>query len=206
MANTRWFVMTVLAAVVAVLSLRFYITALATEGPMGFHLEANPISAYIHFTLSPLALVAGAFQFSARIRHTAPAIHRVLGYIYIISCLLGAVSGLVLALFTPSGHIAAAGFALLALFWIMTTTAAFNAIRLRDITRHRRWMVRSYALTFAAVTLRLYLFLTAIAGFEDSWWAYSLIAWLCWAPNLIVAERYLLPSLQPIRPSQSPLQ
>ena len=203
MARVRWFIMTVLAALVAVLSLRFYITSLTSEGPMGFHLAASPVSAYIHFTLSPLALVAGAFQFSARVRNGWPHVHRVVGYIYITSCLLGAVSGLVLALFTPSGHIAAAGFSLLALFWIATTTAAFQVIRQRDIIRHQRWMIRSYALTFAAVTLRLYLAITVIAGIEDNWWAYSLIAWLCWIPNLLVAERYLMPPLLPSRPGPS---
>jgi len=52
-------------------------------------------------------------------------------------------------------------------------------------------MTRSYALTFAAVTLRIYLPLSQVAGipFEP---AYQTIAWLCWVPNLIVAEWLIL--------------
>lgn len=201
MANIRWFVMTILAALIAVLSLRFYLSAEATDGPMGFHLLHSPIAGYLHFTLSPLALAAGAFQFRKSIRERRPAIHRALGYVYVTSCLLGAISGFVLALYSPSGHIAAVGFALLALGWIATTSAAWHAIRLRRMAEHQRWMIRSYALTFAAVTLRLYLLVAGVIGYGDEPWAYSLIAWICWVPNLLVAEKYLVPPAHPFRAS-----
>jgi hypothetical protein len=47
-------------------------------------------------------------------------------------------------------------------------------------------MIRSAALTLAAVTLRLYLpFLAMSMGFELG---YSLVAWLCWVPNILFAE------------------
>jgi hypothetical protein len=55
---------------------------------------------------------------------------------------------------------------------------------------HRAWMIRSFALTFAAVTLRLYLPLHLLfqVHFDD---AYRAISFLCWVPNLLVAELYL---------------
>ena len=65
---------------------------------------------------------------------------------------------------------------------------AFLSIRAGDVTRHRQWMVRSYALTLAAVTLRIQLpFYQAVLGlsFDD---AYAIVAWFCWIPNLVVAE------------------
>jgi len=48
-------------------------------------------------------------------------------------------------------------------------------------------MVRSIALTLAAVTLRIYIPLGVVLGLpvEPS---YQVIAWLCWVPNLVVAE------------------
>ena len=51
-------------------------------------------------------------------------------------------------------------------------------------------MIRSFALTLAAVTLRLYLPLAAILSinFED---AYRAISFLAWVPNLLLAELYL---------------
>jgi hypothetical protein len=47
--------------------------------------------------------------------------------------------------------------------------------------------VRNFSLTLAAVTLRIYMPSSMIAGvpFEV---AYPLVAWLCWAPNLLIAE------------------
>ncbi len=85
------------------------------------------------------------------------------------------------------GVTARLGFAALALAWLYTGTRAYLAIRSRDVAAHRRWMVRNFALTFAAVTLRVYLPASALAGIDFEL-AYSAIAWLCWMPNLVFAE------------------
>lgn len=79
------------------------------------------------------------------------------------------------------------GFACLALGWLYTGWRAYLAIRARDIVSHRRWMVRNFALTFAAVTLRLWLPASMASGIAFEL-AYPEIAWLCWVPNLLVAE------------------
>jgi uncharacterized membrane protein YozB (DUF420 family) len=74
--------------------------------------------------------------------------------------------------------------------WLAFTVLAFLSIRRRDQAAHRRWMLRSFALTLAAVTLRIYLPLSAAMGWSfDA--AYPMIAWLCWVPNLVLAELYL---------------
>jgi hypothetical protein len=52
-------------------------------------------------------------------------------------------------------------------------------------------MIRNYALTFAAVTLRIYLGLFFAARMEFSDF-YPSLAWLCWVPNLILTEWWLL--------------
>lgn len=79
------------------------------------------------------------------------------------------------------------GFACLALFWIYTGLQAFLAIRQGSVAEHRKWMIRNFSLTFAAVTLRIYIPSSMIAGvpFEA---AHPVIAWLCWVPNLMVSE------------------
>jgi hypothetical protein len=60
-------------------------------------------------------------------------------------------------------------------------------------------MVRNFALTFAAVTLRLWLPASIVSGFPFEL-AYPVIAWLCWLPNLVAAEllfnRTRVPSIQ----------
>jgi hypothetical protein len=68
---------------------------------------------------------------------------------------------------------------------------AFDRIRKRDIMAHRQWMWRSYALTFAAITLRVYIYLTSWKINLGQPEAYATLAWLSWVPNLIAVEIYL---------------
>jgi hypothetical protein len=83
--------------------------------------------------------------------------------------------------------------------WLFTTSMAWRSALKRDFTSHERWMIRSFALTFAAVTLRLQLPFIFIldTGFEP---AYRVIAWSAWAPNLIVAEIWIALRRKPRRP------
>lgn len=150
--------------------------------------QAHAVGIYTHVYASLVALALGPFQFSSRLRQQNTALHRWSGRLYLsIGVLVGGASGLYMAQFAFGGNVARIGFSLLALSWLFTGLMAYLAIRHRDIANHRRWMVRNFALTFAAVTLRIYLGLSAAAGFtfESS---YPVIAWLCWVPNLIVAE------------------
>jgi hypothetical protein len=48
-------------------------------------------------------------------------------------------------------------------------------------------MVRNYALTFAGVMLRLWMPIFVMAG-VDFTAGYIVIAWLCWVPNLLIAQ------------------
>ncbi len=79
------------------------------------------------------------------------------------------------------------GFALLAVLWIFSGLCAYVAIRQGRFQDHRKWMIRNYSLTFAAVMLRLYLPVSMVAGIEFTV-AYPIIAWLCWIPNVIFVE------------------
>ena len=79
-----------------------------------------------------------------------------------------------------------AGFATLALAWLYTGWKAYSAIRAGDVASHRAWMLRNFALTTAAVTLRIYLPASMLAGIPYEV-AYAAIAWLCWVPNLLAA-------------------
>jgi hypothetical protein len=83
--------------------------------------------------------------------------------------------------------VAHVGFGLLASFWLLTTIRGFLFIRAGHDIDHRAWMIRSYSLTFAAVTLRIYLPLSLAIGLPFDV-AYPAISWVCWVPNLIVAE------------------
>jgi uncharacterized membrane protein len=149
---------------------------------------AHPASTYAHIFAASVALLLGPFQFSTRLRTSRPGVHRWMGRVYLaIGVLVGGVAGLIMSFNAFGGPIARVGFACLALTWLYTGFSAYRAIRASDTASHRRWMVRNFALTFAAVTLRIWLPGSMAAG-VDAEVAYRIIAWLCWVPNLLVAE------------------
>ncbi|NJN41788.1 MAG: DUF2306 domain-containing protein [Flammeovirgaceae bacterium] len=153
---------------------------------------------YQHILFGGMALLTGWSQFSKKIRAKNLNFHRTLGKFYVTVCLISGIAGLYLAFHATGGIVAKLGFGGLAVSWLVSTFIAFRAIRARRIDDHQAWMIRSYALTFAAVTLRIWLPMSQIAGIEFIE-AYRVIAWLCWVPNLIFAEwlinRLKLPSL-----------
>ncbi len=150
--------------------------------------ESHAIGIKTHIFASALALLLGPLQFSTRLRLKRPDLHRWSGRIYLgVAVAIGGVAGLYMSQHAFGGLIAKFGFAGLAIAWLFTGARAFLAARNRDFASHRRWMIRNFALTFAAVTLRLYLPQVFIFGLPFAT-SYAIIAWLCWVPNLLVAE------------------
>src|SRR5690606_9843127 len=136
-----------------------------------------------HVFAAAVALTLGPFQFSTSLRARYPAFHRWSGRLYLgVGVLVGGLAGLYMAAHAFGGLPARLGFACLALGWLYTGLRGYRAIRARDVADHRRWMVRNFALTFAAVTLRLWLPASVAAGIAFEL-AYPVIAWLCWVPN-----------------------
>ena len=149
------------------------------------------LSFYGHVFFGPLALMSGPFQFLPKFRARHLRAHRLVGMVYITSCLIAGIAGLPAAQFTPGGTFTQLGFSLLAVSWLYTTTKAYLAVRKKEIAAHQQWMIRSYALTLSAVTLRLYLLLLQ-NGFGLTFIeSYQTVGWLCWIPNLIVAESWI---------------
>lgn len=154
---------------------------------------------YLHIVGGGLALLLSPVQFSARLRARIPRVHRMVGRVAFTAIGLGGVAGLVIAPVNLAGPIGIAGFGLLALLWITFAWKAFRAVRRREFAEHRRWAIRTFALTYAAVTLRLWLAVLIVAqsgpaGVDPEvafTRAYYVVPFLAWVPNLIVAERYL---------------
>ncbi len=187
-----FWVMATLCVLVALGSYRFI--ALGIDGAFLLALGApvlDPRSYFIaHVISAPIALALGAFQFLPRMRVRSPHLHRWLGRIYAAAILVGGVSGLLMALDSFDRPVAATGFGALAILWLYFTAEAVRHARARDFVQHRRMMIRSFALTFAAVTLRIQLpFLIADGTpyLEIS----HILGWSCWVPNIIFAELWL---------------
>jgi uncharacterized membrane protein len=162
----------------------------ALDPEMRANFEGHRVGIYTHIFAATLALAIGPLQFSARLRSKYTKLHRWSGRVYLgIGVLAGGSAGLYMAAHASGGVVARLGFACLALAWLYTGYRAYDAIRIRDINSHQRWMTRNFALTFAAVTLRLWLPAGLMLGIPLAL-AYPVIAWLSWVPNLLVAELF----------------
>lgn len=144
------------------------------------------IGFYTHIILDGVALLTGWSQFLPNFRNKNFKLHRQIGFIYFISVLTSSLAGIYIGWFATGGLISVAGFICLGIVWFTSTLKAFVAIKQKDIGQHQVFMIYSYAATFAAVTLRIWLQLLTFA-FNDFYTAYPIVAWLCWVPNLVVA-------------------
>ncbi|MGD8189395.1 DUF2306 domain-containing protein [Brevibacillus ginsengisoli] len=142
---------------------------------------------YVHIVTAMLALIIGPFQIFLKPSKERKRQHRLLGYGYIISITVSGIVSLYLSLFATGGWIAELGFIALDILWVVATFTALGKIMIKDLRSHKAWMLRSYALTFAAVTLRIWLapLVLLFGNFEVG---YRVVAWLCWVPNLLVIE------------------
>jgi uncharacterized membrane protein len=193
-----WGIMTALGLVVAAYALGALVLPIVRSPVIVARLHAVPLLVILHLTGGALAISLGALQLNSRIRRNYLAVHRWIGRCYVIAVLVGGGAGLSLATMADGGLPSSIGFGMLGILWIGSTVTAYLCARRRRIDLHRAWMLRSFSLTFAAVTLRLWLPLSQVVGlpFLPS---YQAIAWLCWVPNLIVVEWFVLRRVSPIK-------
>ncbi|PVM85177.1 DUF2306 domain-containing protein [Caulobacter radicis] len=188
-ARLAWIVVGLLCLGIAAYSARYLLSPPQTPAQALGNPRGVPWL-FIHIAGSVTALVLGSLQFIPALRRGAASPHRWTGRVYVLGCLVGGVAGLVLAPGSSAGPIATAGFGLLAVIWIAVNVLGWRAAVQGRFVEHRRWMIRSWALTLAAVTLRLYLPLVMVLDLPFLPW-YRAISFLAWVPNLIVAELWL---------------
>jgi uncharacterized membrane protein len=141
----------------------------------------------LHAVAGAIALLLGPLQLSGHLRARRTELHRFAGRVYVGAVLLAGLSGLVLAPSTRGGLQAQTGFVLLSVLWLVSTGVALRAVLSGNLAAHRAWMLRSFAFTFSAVTLRILLGLGIASGIRFVE-IYALAAWLSWVPNLIIVE------------------
>jgi uncharacterized membrane protein len=156
------------------------------------HLLHYRVSFFLHIFPALLALAAGITQFSGKILKKTPDVHRWTGRLYAFSILgVCGPAGLVMAFYANGGLMTKASFVTLSLLWWGTTWTAYRAIRAGDVRRHGAWMIRSYALTLSAISLRVMQF--GLASYSDisPESAYEIVTWPSWILNLLAAELIL---------------
>ena len=194
-AKIGYIALALLSVMVAVYSLRFVAVPwniwLSVGPEIRSVIEHVPLQALAHMIAAPIALFVGPFQFLASVRARKPALHRWLGRVYVAACLTAGVAALATAPFASGGPIAGLGFGILAAAWIAATGGAWSAATKRNFTLHRRLMRYSFAMTFAAVTLRLQIPIGVIYfGFPDYATLSVWLAYTSWIPNVIAVWLY----------------
>lgn len=165
-----------------------YATRYLLWTPRDSHFSRYVLPLRLHIAGGMGALLAGPWQFSNVLRRRALNLHRWLGRFYLLEVALGSMAGFAMAMVSEEGWPTHLGFGTLAVLWFVTGLQAYRSVRNGDISAHRDWMIRNFALSLAAVTLRNYMPLMLFALHWSFRQTYITVSWLCWVPNLLVAE------------------
>jgi uncharacterized membrane protein len=144
---------------------------------------------YIHVFSAVITLMAGFTQFSPYILKEHKKLHRIMGRVYVFDILfVNFPTGMLMA-FYANGHLPTKiAFIILDSLWFWFTLKAFLEIRKGNIKAHKQFMMRSYALTFSAITLRTWKIVLSSLFVLAPVTVYMMDAWLGFVPNLLFAE------------------
>lgn len=146
-------------------------------------------SFYIHVYTSMIALLAGFIQFWPQLLRRYKQLHRTMGYAYIIVVVgISGPASLIMGWYANGGLSSRIAFVLLALLWIFTTAKALQAALRKNYVRHKQFMIRSYALTLSAITLRAWKWIIVYCFEPKPMDVYQIVAWVGWVGNLLIAE------------------
>ncbi|MBD3636672.1 MAG: DUF2306 domain-containing protein [Crocinitomicaceae bacterium] len=197
-----WLVMTFFASFLFVITARY----LSFESDINFLLVKQDIvfdtvwrpTFYLHVISGMLVILIGPFQLLKKFRNKYLNLHRKLGKIYAYGILLvAAPTGFIMAFYAEGGYWSTVSFIIMSVLWFYTTLMAVIKVKNKEIIEHKKWMYRSYALSFAAVTLRLLVPLMSLPviskylGSTPDERDYVIIvatAWLSWIINLVFVE------------------
>ena len=170
--------------------------------PPGFALHYPLLVGHVVF--GAVALLTSCLQVWPWFRNRYRVAHRIVGRVYVfVGVLPASLMALPIAAMSPFGPVARASNVLLASLWLVCTLIAYRMARRRDYAAHRRWMIRSFALTASIITNRIwgvaaYLALapqldSTFGGNEQifSWIVAGLTTWLGWVLPLLFAQWWL---------------
>jgi hypothetical protein len=153
------------------------------------HIKVWRTAFYVHVFSSIFTLMAGFTQFSNYVLKYHKGIHRIIGRIYAFDIFfINFPAGMIMAYYA-NGHLPSKiAFTILDVLWFTFTLTAVVAVRNGDVDKHRNFMIRSYALTFSAITLRTWKIIFLHTTHIDPAHIYMIDAWMGFVPNLLFAE------------------
>ncbi|SEM73445.1 Predicted membrane protein [Chryseobacterium taichungense] len=146
---------------------------------------------YTHVYISIFVLLTG-FLAILRKDFGIKDLHQNVGKVYIFLILfLAAPSGIYMGIFANGGIYSKISFVILGCLWWFSTLEAYQLARQKNFKQHQQWMWRSFALTFSAITLRMWKVIIVYLFHPNPMDVYQIIAWLGWIPNILLIE-YLI--------------
>ncbi|MBD2751616.1 DUF2306 domain-containing protein [Spirosoma validum] len=150
----------------------------------------------LHFAAGGIILVLGSLQLIDSIRVRFPALHRWVGRVYVLSCLLAAIGGLVFIAIkgTIGGLMMNVGFSLYGILMFIAAIQTYRTAVARNTASHRLWALRLYVLAIGSWLYRMdygfWLLLTDGLGHTRSFSGPfdSVMAFFFYLPNLLVVE------------------
>jgi len=144
---------------------------------------------YTHVFSSIFTLCAGFTQFSSFVLKQHRKLHTIIGKIYAYDIFfINFPAGMIMAVYA-NGHLPSKiAFVMLDILWCWFTYRAVVAAKNGDIKAHRANMIRSYALTLSAITLRTWKIILSACFQLDPLTVYMIDAWMGFVPNLLFAE------------------
>jgi uncharacterized membrane protein len=143
---------------------------------------------WLHLAGGLTTVLLGPVQFLTQWRRRNPRLHRLTGRIYLVGMLVAATGATGLIATSPAPFAIRAAFSATALAWLTTALTGLVAIRRGAVDRHRRWMVRNYAVTLAPVIFRLSLPLAIAGGLAPSPTLIATLLWCSWIVPLLACE------------------
>ena len=164
---------------------------------------ASPVPVVVHAITVSVYCLLGAFQFAPGFRRRRPAWHRAAGRVLVLCGLLGALSGLWMTVFYPKpadvGVLLTGIRLVFGTAWVVAIVLGFAAIRRRDVTGHRAWMIRGFAIGLGAGTQAVTLSAWLVAVGTPDRLSKALLMLASWLINLAVAEWIIRRQAKPSR-------
>lgn len=147
------------------------------------------VAFYTHVFSSVFCLFAGFTQFSNHVLKHYKKLHRFIGKMYAYNIMfINFPAGMIMAFYANGELPSKIAFIILDSLWLLFTCKAVIAIKAKDIKTHKRFMIRSYALTCSAITLRMWKLILSHTFDIDPQILYMIDAWMGFVPNLLFAE------------------
>ena len=162
------------------------------EGEFDRRYAQYPVLAYIHIIPGVVYLVLAPFQISRRFRNRHLDLHRKMGRFLVPTGILSGVFGVIFGFFFSFGGFAEASAAVVFGTWfVLALSLAYSYIRAGDTVRHRRWMIRAFAIGLGVGTIRIWVGLFQGFGLLDEVTSFGVAFWLSWTLHVIAAEIWL---------------